>query len=290
VIVDGYVRVSQVAGRSGERFISPSVQREQIERWARVEGAVVAHVFEELDESGARADRPLLQQAIDRVEGGDSDGIVVAYLSRFGRSLIGGLAAIERITRAGGKFVSVQDGIDFSTDSGRLILRFLFSVAEWERDRMLASWMTAQARAVARGAYIGPVPFGYTRREDGRLVPDAEAAPVVAELFRRRGRGVPCVELAALLTDGGFFTGRGNKWHPDSVRTLLRHRVYLGEYRRNQMFNPSAHPALIDETTWERAQTRVTRPARKQNRPDALLAGVLRCVGCSRLLHPTLKG
>jgi hypothetical protein len=33
VIVDGYVRVSQVAGGSGVSFISPAVQREQIERW-----------------------------------------------------------------------------------------------------------------------------------------------------------------------------------------------------------------------------------------------------------------
>jgi resolvase-like protein len=86
-------------------FISPGVQREQIEAWARRNDASVARVFEELDESGGRSDRPLLMEAIARLERGDSQGIVVAYLSRFGRSLADGLNAIKRITDAGGAFI-----------------------------------------------------------------------------------------------------------------------------------------------------------------------------------------
>jgi hypothetical protein len=104
MVLDGYVRVSQVQGRSGERFMSPVVQREQIERWAELRGAFIGHVFEELDESGGRRDRALLMQAVKRVERGESDGLVVAYLSRFGRSHLDGLTTIDRITKAGGVF------------------------------------------------------------------------------------------------------------------------------------------------------------------------------------------
>jgi DNA invertase Pin-like site-specific DNA recombinase len=75
VIVDGYVRVSQVAGRSGESFMSPSVQRAQIEAWAGRTGALVAQVFEEFDESGARGDRPLLEAAIKRCEAGETGAL-----------------------------------------------------------------------------------------------------------------------------------------------------------------------------------------------------------------------
>jgi hypothetical protein len=49
MIVDGYIRVSRVNEREGERFISPLVQRETIERWAQLHGAVVGALFEELD-------------------------------------------------------------------------------------------------------------------------------------------------------------------------------------------------------------------------------------------------
>src|SRR4051794_24837085 len=110
--VDGYVRVSRVGGRRGERFISPAVQRELIESWAAARGLRVLEVFEELDESGGRADRPLLERALGRVERGVSQGIVVAKVDRFGRSLISGLAAIERVRVAGGTFFSIQDGLD----------------------------------------------------------------------------------------------------------------------------------------------------------------------------------
>jgi site-specific DNA recombinase len=160
VLVDGYVRVSQVAGRGGLSFISPSVQREQIEAWAKLNSAQLAQVFEELDESGARADRPLLEEAVRRVETGISDGVVVAKLDRFGRSLISGLAAIDRIAKAGGTFASVQDELDVNTDTGRLVLRILLSMAEWELDRLRGVWSVAQQRAIARGVHLGGIPTG----------------------------------------------------------------------------------------------------------------------------------
>src|SRR5919106_1079542 len=179
MIVDGYIRVSQVNDRQGERFISPSVQRERIEGWARLHRATVGEVFEELDESGARADRPLLERALARVELGESGGIVVSRLDRFGRSLLDGLAAIDRITRAGGTFVAVEDGLDLSTDTGKLVLRLLLSLGEWELDRVRTTWRTAQERAIGRGVHIGPAPIGYRRRDDGRLVPDPRYGPFV---------------------------------------------------------------------------------------------------------------
>jgi DNA invertase Pin-like site-specific DNA recombinase len=286
VIVDGYVRVSQVAGRSGERFISPAVQREQIERWAAGHGALIAHVFEELDESGGRPDRPLLQEAIARVERGDSGGIVVAYLSRFGRSILAGLQAIERITSAGGAFVSVQDGLDFSTDTGRLHLRFMFSVAEWELDRTRAAWRAAAERAVERGVSPAPVPFGYRRSTSGRLEPHPVNATVVAELFRQRALGSSVRELSEGLVERGVRSPRGNAhWNESSLKRLFARRVYLGEAHYGSAVNARAHPALVDRATWGSAQFPVTRRVRRTPAPKPLLDGILRCAGCQRPLQ-----
>ena len=50
--LDGYVRVSDVRGRQGESFISPSVQRERITAWLAAHGHQLGEIFEELDESG----------------------------------------------------------------------------------------------------------------------------------------------------------------------------------------------------------------------------------------------
>jgi len=156
--VDGYVRVSKVGGRASRRFISPALQREQIHAWANLQGARVLEVFEELDESGARADRPLLQEAIRRVEAGVSQGVVVAVLDRFGRSLVDSLALIDRIQVAGGTFAAVQNGLDLTTDTGRLVLRIMLSLAEYELDRVRSNWDAARAHAIARGVHLDPSP------------------------------------------------------------------------------------------------------------------------------------
>jgi DNA invertase Pin-like site-specific DNA recombinase len=274
-----------VEGRRGERFISPAVQREQIERWAALHGALIAEMFEELDESGARSDRPLLNEAIERVERGVTDGLVVAYLSRFGRSLVDGLAAIKRITDAGGKFVSIQEGLDFSTDTGRLILRVLLSIAEWELDRYRTHWRVAAERAVLRGVFIGGVPFGYARGSDGRLRIDPQTGPVASELFRRRAGGERICDLARWLMEQGVTTSRGNPfWSPSSVPALVRNRAYLGESHYSSVVNKTAHPALIDAKTWRRAQFRGIPKPRRRDEQAPLLWGLLHCASCQRTL------
>jgi site-specific DNA recombinase len=285
VIVDGYVRVSQIAGREGESFISPAVQREQIERWALRTGAFVAHVFEELDESGARSDRPLLDRAITRVENRETDGVVVAYLSRFGRSVVDGLAAIKRITDAEGSFVSVQEDVDFSGDTGRLLVRVMLSIAEWELDRVRTTWQVACERAIRRGVFIGTSQFGYIRGKDGRLRVDPETGPVATELFKLRASGVSYADLRRWLMGRGIPTSRGNVvWTTESVRGVINGRACLGETRYGPFVNANAHLALTDLDTWERCQFLGHRRPPLRWRDPPLLWGLLRCAYCQRSL------
>jgi DNA invertase Pin-like site-specific DNA recombinase len=73
--------------RRGPRFISPAIQREGIEAWAAARHARLLDVFCKLDESGGRADRPLLERAIEQIETGASQGLVVWKVDRFSRSV-----------------------------------------------------------------------------------------------------------------------------------------------------------------------------------------------------------
>ena len=285
MVLDGYIRVSQVGGRTGESFISPAVQREQIEGWARSRTVVLGQVFEEFDQSGARRDRPLLARAIERVEAGESHGIVVAKLDRFGRSLVDGLTAIERIRAAGGTFVSVQDGLDLDTDTGKLVLRVMLSMAEWELDRVRGEWNGARERAIARGMHLGPCPpTGYVRDRRGRLRPDAVAGPAMTEVFRRRAAGASISELCRFLEARGVVTPYGNVgWCRTSLARVLTNRAYLGEVRSGTYVNAAAHRPLVDPATWQQAQTpRVIGP--REGSLQTLLGGLLRCSACRMAL------
>jgi DNA invertase Pin-like site-specific DNA recombinase len=282
MVLDGYIRVSQVAGREGERFISPSVQREQIDSWARAHGAQMGEVFEELDQSGARGDRPLLSEAIKRVERGESGGVIVAKLDRFGRTVVDGLRAIQRIENAGGTFVSVQDGFDLGTPTGRLVLQVLFSIGEWELQRVRANWETARERAVSRGVYIGRDPIGYRKEEDGRLRIDPDEATLIREIFGRRAEGEGYTEIARRLNDKGNKTRLGYPFTATTVGQIIQNPVYRGEAHHGVYRNPDAHEAIVDPALWQQCQHT---PHTLKSRYHSLLGGRIRCGSCGRLMN-----
>jgi DNA invertase Pin-like site-specific DNA recombinase len=123
LVVDGYI-----APECGLPSAA-SVQRWQIAKWTAERGWRLGRVLQAPEH---RVDRcPALSEALERVEAGESDGVVVVKLDHLGASLAQALAAIERIQAAGGAFASVRDGIDLSTQAGRTVLRMLLTVADW---------------------------------------------------------------------------------------------------------------------------------------------------------------
>ena len=199
---DGYVRVSRRAGREGDGFISPEVQRQRIQGWADANGVGIVAWWEEIDASGAKRDRPMFQEALASCERGETGGIVVAKLDRFARSAVDALESIKRLNDAGARLVSVEDGFDGSTAMGRFAIGILTLIAELELERIRDSWSTAVTEAVGRGIHISArVPTGYARNEERRLVPVEPAASAIREVFRRRALGVPYSQLARFLEE-----------------------------------------------------------------------------------------
>jgi len=52
----------------------------------------------------------------------ESDGVIVAKLDRFARTLVGALATLEQFERHGAVLVSVADNLDLSTAMGKAFL------------------------------------------------------------------------------------------------------------------------------------------------------------------------
>lgn len=280
----GYTRVSRVGDR-GERLISPDQQAERIRSYASSRGLEVEMLPPELDQSGGKADRPILQAAIARIVSGESPGVIVAQLDRLSRmDIADALAVIRTIEDAGGQVIAVAENFDAGTPEGRLARNMMLSLGEMQLDRYKAQFAGAKRQAVKRGIWPFPiVPIGYRRAEGRGLEPDPGSAPLVAEAFRMRLGGASWPRV-------GEHLGRG----VSGAMKVLANRVYLGEIRLRVdgelVVNATAHEPLVDRATFEAVnRIRGARPARGKGEV-ALLAGVARCAHCSRAMTRDVSG
>jgi site-specific DNA recombinase len=277
----GYIRVSRVAGREGPSFISTEVQRERIEAMADATGYTLADWEQDLDQPGSRYQRPGFQAALEAVERGEADGIIVARLDRFARSVADAARAVQRLEAAGGALVAVDLNLDTSTSGGRLMRSVLMALAEFELERVRENWASAASHAAARGVHVCKVaPVGYVKDKDGRLEPDPVAAPIIREVFQRRGAGQSWVSLCRFL-DAALPRENGGRWAKSTVMSLVHRRTYLGEAKGGGVVNPDAHPPIVTRAEFEAAQV-AEADGRHERGPDGgpLLAGLIRCASC----------
>jgi DNA invertase Pin-like site-specific DNA recombinase len=290
-----YVRVSDVRGREGPGFISPTEQREKCSAFTAAMGHIIVEEVEELDRSGDMT-RPIFNAVLEKIEAGEADGMIVAKLNRFARSNVGAWQALERIKEAGGELLSVEENIDTSTATGRFLRDFMLIAANWERERIGEQWLSARTRAVGRGIHVSRhVPPGYRRlpkstdpATDRRLVPDEKHAPVITEAYAMAAAGDSYSAIADYLTEECFpIAGDGRSfWEPNRIKRLLANRVYLGEARSGEgIVNLEAHDPLVDVATWTLAQRQPTTERRTSSNAVSLLAGMGRCAACSKAMR-----
>lgn len=275
----GVVRVSRVGDRDGESFVSPAEQRERIASACERDGLELTEVIEELDVSGGASleSRHGLRRAVELVESGSADVVVVAYLDRLVRSLTVQAEVVGRVEKAGGAIFAVDVGHLTNGSAGQWLSGTLLgAVSEYARRVTAERTADAKRRAVERGVAPFPnVPPGYRRRDDGRLEPHPEQASIVADAFRLRADGATVMETREYLRRHGI----ERSFH--GVQALLGSRIVLGELRFGELVNLDAHAAIVDAGTWQRVQRmRSTRGRRAKSERLLARLGVLRCATC----------
>ena len=103
--------------------------------------------------SGAKAERPGLQEAINQLRAGDT--LVVWRLDRLGRTLNHLMATITELNVQGIGFKSLQESMDTTTPGGKLIFHIFGSLAEFEREVIRERTNAGLQAARARGRLGG---------------------------------------------------------------------------------------------------------------------------------------
>jgi DNA invertase Pin-like site-specific DNA recombinase len=109
------------------------------------------------------AQRPQLEAAIDFAREGDS--LVVTKLDRLARSVAHLVSIGEKLDAKGVSLRVLEQAIDTSTPTGRLMFNMLGAIAQFERELMLERQREGVAKAKSEGKYKGRAPTGRLHSE-----------------------------------------------------------------------------------------------------------------------------
>nr|WP_300149218.1 recombinase family protein [Propionicimonas sp.] len=162
-------------GLLGYTCVSDAGQDAAVQSEALMSAGVDAlNIFSDVAPPKRAADRPGMRRLLDTVEEGET--VVVWRIDLLGRSLSEVLDTVAMMVGRGLDLVSVQDGIDSRTTTGRLMVDLIVSLSQYERHltgERVAAGMSSARRA---GTRLGRPPLdSLLIRDKVRAVEDARA-------------------------------------------------------------------------------------------------------------------
>jgi site-specific DNA recombinase len=140
-----------------------------------------------------------------------------------------------------------------------------------------------------QGIWPTKTPLGYRNitGPDGKkiIATDPAIAPIVSELFHwYASGGIPLKELAKKAQAAGLIYAKsGAKVPVSTVHTILRNRLYTGQFEWNGKLIQGKHEPLVSIDLWERVQAvldgRFAKKA-KRGKHDFAFSGLIACHAC----------
>ncbi|MHB8684797.1 MAG: recombinase family protein [Dehalococcoidia bacterium] len=255
----GYARVStEEQAREGYGL---DAQRTQIETYCKLQGWQLVDVYVDAGVSGSSLKkRDALARLLAAADGHALDRVVFWKLDRLSRSLRDVLDLSDRLEKAGVKIVSIQEGIDAGTPTGRLYRNILGTLAEFERETITERIKEALAEKARQGELLGPLPLGYRRADDGAIALAETIAPLIRQAFERYATGRYSLrDLAAWANSAGLRSTGGRAIDRLSIGKTLRNVTYTGavaHHRRRggALVVRDAHDPIVSRELFERVQ------------------------------------
>jgi DNA invertase Pin-like site-specific DNA recombinase len=223
--VVGYIRVSTEG--QADSGVSLEAQRAKLAAYAIAMDLDLVSVQVDAGLSAKTLARPGVQAALERLDRGEAEGLLVAKLDRLTRSVRDLGELVERYFSSRFSLLSVADSIDTRSAAGRLVLNVLASIAQWEREATGERTRDALAHLRSEGVRLGGEALGWKRTEatdqNGRRViaGATDELASVARIVALRSAGMSMREIAATLTAEGTATKKGGRWHASTVRAVL---------------------------------------------------------------------
>lgn len=195
--VVAYVRVS--TDQQATEGLSLETQRKRLEQYAEVYGLTIVGWYEDAGASASSLDRPGLQGALEALERGEAQGLLVVKLDRLTRNVRDLCDLVEEYFRGECALLSVSEHIDTRSAAGRMMLNMLTVIGQWEREAIGERTAAVMQHMKASGMFTGGFPpIGY-KVEGDRLVEDEDEQLYIRTARALRAQGASLRQIAAEL-------------------------------------------------------------------------------------------
>ena len=312
-----YTRVSTSMQVDG---YSLDAQRDKLRKYAEYEDMEIAGEYSDEGFSGKNIQgRHEFQRMLQDIQDckDDVEYVLVFKLSRFGRNAADVLNSLQLMQDFGVNLICVEDGIDSSKDSGKLMISVLSAVAEIERENIRTQTMAGREQKAREGKWNGGfAPYGY-HLENGELLIAEDEAEVIRVIFDRYIHSNDGVNgVAKYLNQRGYTkklrqNGTLPGFSASFVKSIIDNPIYMGKIAygrrrtekkigtRNEMhvvaqsefpMYEGQHEAIISAEDWNLAQEKRKVNAyrrEKVNNPTHahILSGILKCPCCGKSLY-----
>jgi site-specific DNA recombinase len=188
--------------------VSLAAQQTKIDAYAMVKDWTVVDIVRDEGASAKSLKRPGLQRLLTLVDTRQVDVVIIYKLDRLTRSVVDLDKFMKVLERKGVALVSLQESLDATTATGRLMMNLLASVSQWEREVIGERTRDAMQHLKAKGRV-------YSR-------PVVDDVATLAQIQRLRAQGATYQEIANALTAAGILTARDGRWQAATILGIVR--------------------------------------------------------------------
>jgi len=239
-----YIRVS--TKDQVEHGFSLNAQQETLENYSKALGYEVFKIYR--DEGKSAKDiknRPEMVRMLSDAKSQRFSAIFIYKLDRFSRSLKDLILTIDQLKEWGIDFVSLQDKIETTSASGKLMFHIISAFAEFERNIIGDRTRFGMRRKAKEGGFVSKAPRGY-KLVDKMLIPNEKKDEVI-QIFQEF--------LITKLSLTKF--GRKYNMTPAGMKKLLKNKTYLGIIKFQDQETTGNHVPILDKQLFGQVQEKI---------------------------------
>lgn len=205
-----YARVStQMQVNDG---MSMEAQEKTLRNAAEFSGFTSVEILLEEGRSGKSiSGRPVLRDALSRLDKGDAHALIVTRIDRLARSTTDFLSIVDRAAKNNWRLVLLDLNLDTSTYQGRFVTTIMSALAEMERGIIAERQKDVHKHRRDSGQVWG-VDLGPKKRI---------SEEVLNRIYTERAAGQSMNGIARILNAEGVPAAYGGKWAASSIKYVL---------------------------------------------------------------------